>query len=123
CELVSGDRVGGPARKARRSERHPSLVRVETINGTAAEEVSDGTRYADLGAAFPSAPIELKAKDATLGEISDLAPIGRGSRVTLTGGPGSGRSATLRLLAIELAAEEGIELSVVLAGARPEELA
>ena len=27
-------------------------VRVETINGVAAEEVSDGTRYADLGAAF-----------------------------------------------------------------------
>jgi transcription termination factor Rho len=123
CELVSGDRVGGPARKARRSERHPSLVRVETINGTAAEEVSDGTRYADLGAAFPSTPIELKAKDATLSEISDFAPIGRGSRVTVTGGPGSGRSATLRLLAIELAAEEGLELSVVLAGARPEELA
>ena len=110
CELVSGDRVGGPARRARRSERHPSLVRVETINGTAAEEVSDGTRYDDLGAAFPSAPIAFKAKDATLKQIADLAPIGRGSRVTVSGAPGSGRTTTLRLLAIELAAEEGIEV-------------
>ncbi len=123
CELVAGDRVGGPARRARRSERHASLVRVETINGVAAEEVSDGTRYADLGAGFPSVPLTFKAKDATLKQITDLAPIGRGSRVTVSGAPGSGRTTTLRLLAIELAADEGLELQVVLSGSRPEELA
>ena len=33
CELVSGDRVAGPVRAPRRSERFPSLVRVDTING------------------------------------------------------------------------------------------
>ena len=33
CELVSGDRVAGPVRRPRRSERYPSLVRVDTING------------------------------------------------------------------------------------------
>src|SRR6202030_1601323 len=33
CELVSGDRVTGPVRTPRRSERYPSLVRVDTING------------------------------------------------------------------------------------------
>ena len=37
CELSTGDRVGGPVRRPRRSERHPSLARVETINGEAAE--------------------------------------------------------------------------------------
>src|SRR5207244_2540568 len=36
CELVSGDRVGGPVRPPRRSERYPSLIRVDTINGKAA---------------------------------------------------------------------------------------
>lgn len=123
CELVAGDRVAGPVRRARRSERHPSLVRVTTINGKAAEEVSDGTRYVDLGAAFPSVPLTFKAKDATLKQIADLAPIGRGSRVTVSGAPASGRTTTLRLLAIELAAEDGVEVQVVLAGARPEELA
>ena len=123
CELVAGDRVGGLARRARRSERHPSLVRVETINDVAAEEVSDGTRYADLGAAFPAVPFVFKAKDVTLKQITDLAPIGRGSRVTVSGVSGSGRTTTLRLLAIELAAEDGIELHLVLAGSRPEELA
>ena len=33
CELVSGDRVTGPVRTPRRSERYPSLVRIDTING------------------------------------------------------------------------------------------
>jgi len=32
CELVSGDRVSGPVRTPRRSERYPSLVRIDTIN-------------------------------------------------------------------------------------------
>jgi transcription termination factor Rho len=32
CELVSGDRVSGPVRPPRRSERYPSMVRIDTIN-------------------------------------------------------------------------------------------
>ena len=123
CELVSGDTIAGPVRRPRRSERYASLIRVETINGGAADEVAVGTPYDELPAAFPSTPVVFKAKDATLKQIADLAPIGRGSRVSVVGPHGSGRSTTLRLLAIELAAEEGVELSVVLAGSRPEEAA
>ncbi|MGH2981302.1 MAG: transcription termination factor Rho, partial [Solirubrobacterales bacterium] len=33
CELRAGDEVAGPARQARRGERHPALVRVERVNG------------------------------------------------------------------------------------------
>jgi transcription termination factor Rho len=46
CELVSGDEVSGPVRTPRRSERYPSLVRVDTINGSPAEAVSDGSSSA-----------------------------------------------------------------------------
>ncbi len=122
CDLVSGDRIAGPVRRPRRSERFASLVRVGTINGAPAEEVSAGTPYDDLPAVFPTEVVAFTAKDPTLKEISDLAPFGRGSRVTVLGGPGSGRTTTLRALAIELAALEGVELHIVLAGARPEEL-
>lgn len=38
CELSTGDRVSGPVRMPRRSERHASLARVETINGVPADE-------------------------------------------------------------------------------------
>ncbi len=122
CELVSGDKVSGPVRKPRRSERYPSLVRVDTINGSPAEEVAEGTPYDDLPCAFPSVRIELGSDDPTLKAIEWLTPIGRGSRVVIAGGPFSGKTETLRRLAAALAGVEGLELSLVLTGVRPEEV-
>jgi len=123
CELVSGDRVSGPVRKPRRSERYPSLVRVDTINGSPAEEVAEGTPYDDLPCALPSVRLELGSDDPTLKAIEWLTPIGRGSRVVITGGPLAGKTEALRRLAAALAGAEGLELSLVLIGVRPEEAA
>ena len=123
CELVAGDRVSGPVRRPRRSERYPSLVRVDTINGQAADEVAEGTHFDDLPCAFPSERFELGSEDPTLKAIEFLAPIGRGSRVTITGPARSGKSEALRRLAGALAGQDGLDLTVVLAGARPEEIA
>jgi transcription termination factor Rho len=123
CELVAGDRVSGPVRKPRRSERYPSLIRVDTINGQAADEVAEGTHFDDLPCAFPSERIELGGDDPTLKAIEFLTPIGRGSRVTITGPARSGKSEALRRLAGALAGAGGFELTVVLAGTRPEEVA
>jgi transcription termination factor Rho len=123
CELVSGDRVSGPVRRPRRSERYPSLVRVDTINGAPAEEVAEGTPYDELPCAFPSVRFELGSDDPTLKAIEWLTPIGRGSRVVITGGPRAGKTEALRRLAGALAGGEGLELSLVLIGVRPEETA
>jgi transcription termination factor Rho len=122
CELVSGDRVGGPRRPPRRSERFASLVRVDTINGRPAAEVADSTRFDDLPASFPSQPLRLESEDPTLQQIGERLPIGRGSRVLIVGERQSGKTETLRRLAIALAGQEGVELWLVLAGVRPEEI-
>ena len=124
CELVDGDRVGGPLRPPRRSERFPSLVRVETINGRRAEEVAEGVRFDELPAAFPSERFAFDAEDETLKAIEFLTPIGRGSRVTIAGGPHTGKSEALRRLATALAGLGAeLETAAVLVGARPEEIA
>ncbi len=123
CELVSGDVVAGPVRAPRRSERYPSLIRIDTINGRPADEVSEGTPFDELPAQFPTERFALGSDDATLKAIEWLTPLGRGSRVTITGAARSGKSEALRRLAGALAKVEGLELSVVLAGARPEEIA
>lgn len=123
CELVSGDRVAGPVRTPRRSERYPSLVRVERINGALADTVSAGTRYEDLPVDYPSERFALESKDPTLEAIEWLTPFGRGSRVLIVGAPRAGKTETLRALLGALSGREGIELSLVLAGARPEEIA
>ncbi|HEV7772303.1 MAG TPA: Rho termination factor N-terminal domain-containing protein [Conexibacter sp.] len=124
CELVDGDRVGGPVRPPRRSERFPSLVRVDTINGRSADEVSEGVRFDELPAAFPTERFAFGVEDETVSVVEFLTPIGRGSRVTIAGAAHSGKSETLRRLAEALAALDAeLETSVVLAGARPEEIA
>jgi transcription termination factor Rho len=122
CELVDGDRVSGPVRKPRRSERYPSLVRVDTINGRPADEVAEGTPFDDLPAGLPTERFALEGDDPTLGAIVHLTPIGRGSRVTVAGPAFAGKTEALRRLAVALNGVEGVEVSLVLAGVRPEEL-
>jgi transcription termination factor Rho len=123
CELVSGDRISGPVRTPRHSERYPSLARVDTINGASAESVAEGTRYEDLPTAYPSERLELDAEDPTLSAIEWLTPIGRGSRALIVGSSRAGKTEALRRLRDALAGRAGLELTVVLSGVRPEEIA
>jgi transcription termination factor Rho len=122
CELVSGDRIAGPKRAPRRSERFASLIRIETINGRPAAELADSVRFDDLPAAFPSERLKIGSDDPTLKAIEWLTPFGLGSRVTIVGASRSGKSEALRRLATALAEREELSVSVVLAGVRPEEI-
>ncbi|QEC48531.1 transcription termination factor Rho [Baekduia soli] len=123
CELVSGDRVAGPVREPRRSERYPSLVRIDTINDRPADEVAEGTHFDDLPCTLPTERLALGSEDATLKAIEWLTPIGKGSRVTITGEAHAGKSEALKRLAGALNTVEGLEVHVVLAAVRPEECA
>jgi transcription termination factor Rho len=124
CELVSGDRVTGPRRSPRRSERFAALVRIDTVNGRPAAELADGTHYDDLPASFPSTRFELESdQDSTVQAVAAATPIGRGSRVTIAGPAQSGKTELLRRLAAAFAGRDDLQVRVVLAGVRPEELA
>jgi transcription termination factor Rho len=122
CELVAGDRIGGPVRPPRRSERHPSLIRIDTINGVAADEAVHGTRIDDIEVDWPSVLIPLGEGDATLKTLAQLAPFGRGSRVVIAGPARSGKTLVLGRLAAALAALDGLEVELTAVGVRPEEL-
>jgi transcription termination factor Rho len=123
CELVNGDKVTGPRRAPQRSERFASLVRVDTINGTPATEIADRARFDDLPSEFPTAPFQFGSDaDPTLKAIESLTPIGRGSRVTITGATGAGKSFAIGGLAQALSADESLTVLVALTGVRPEEL-
>jgi transcription termination factor Rho len=115
CELRGGDEVGGPVRPPRRNERHPSLVRVENVNGAEAEPPEQRPWFGDLTPVFPSArlpaPSSLKS-----------APFGRGSRVLIAGPPGAGATSLLREIASGLAKLDDTASQVVLVGVRPEEV-
>ncbi|MGZ4177214.1 MAG: Rho termination factor N-terminal domain-containing protein [Solirubrobacteraceae bacterium] len=122
CELVSGDRIAGPKRAPRRSERFASLIRIETINGRPASELADSIRFDDLPAAFPTERLKVGSEDPTLKAIEWLTPFGKGSRVTIVGAARSGKTEALRRLVTAFADREELSVSVVLAGVRPEEI-
>jgi len=116
CELRTGDEVAGPVRAPRRSERYPSLVRVETVNGGAAEPPAERPLFEDLTAAFASERL------ATPEELQGT-PYGKGSRVAVAGPPGAGATTLLRRIVTTLGERQPeLQLTVVLAGARPEEV-
>ena len=116
CELRAGDEVSGPVRPPRRNERHPSLVRVETVNGGAAEPPEERPWFGDLTPVFPTERLAAPA-------AFDSAPFGKGSRVAVGGPPGAGASMLL-LEVVRMLAEQYADMSlqVVLAGVRPEEV-
>jgi transcription termination factor Rho len=116
CELRPGDQIEGPVRPPRRNERHPSLVRIDKVNGADAEQPADRLRFEDLTPVF--ATQALTAPDGL-----DAAPFGRGSRVAVGGPPGSGITTLLRRIVLALkAAHDDLDVVVVLAGVRPEEV-
>jgi transcription termination factor Rho len=116
CELRAGDQVSGPVRPPRRNERHPSLVRVETVNGADAEPPEERPLFAELTAVFPSEP--LKGPEALEG-----LPFGKGSRLAVSGPPGAGASTLLREMVAKLAENHpDIDLQVVLVAVKPEEV-
>ena len=114
CELRAGDEVSGPVRPPRRSERYPSLVRIDSVNGQDPEPPAERPRFEDLTAVF--ATERLPSPDGL-----DGAPFGKGSRVAIAGPPGAGATSLLRRIVASLA-DGSLEPVVVLAGVRPEEV-
>lgn len=117
CELRAGDELSGPVRPPRRNERHASLIRVDTVNGGDPESPEARPRFEDLTAIFPTERLKKTPKSLK------AVPIGRGSRVAVAGAPGAGATTLLRELAGGMAADKDVDLQIVLAGVRPEEIA
>ncbi len=88
----------------------------------AAAPTSDRARFESLPSRFPDEPFRFESDDPLLTAVESLTPIGKGSRVTITGPARAGKSDALRRLAGALAARDDLELLVVLAGVRPEEI-
>src|SRR4051812_1232490 len=89
CELRPGDEVSGPVRPPRRNERHPSLVRVATVNGQDADAPTERARFDTVNAQWPT---ERLAGPSALVDT----PFGKGSRVAIGGPPGAGATYLLR---------------------------
>ena len=110
CELRSGDEISGPVRPPRRNERHPSLIRVETVNGADAEPPEERPWFGELTPVWPT---------ESLGELNGVS-FGKGARVAVVGPSGAGATKLLQEVTGKLG--EDLAVQIVLAGVRPEEV-
>jgi transcription termination factor Rho len=121
CELRSGDEVAGPARAPRRGERHRALVHVDRVNG-GEPPTEERPAFDDLTPVLPKRRVSLAESSDVLARAVDLlTPLALGQRVLVKAAPRSGRTTLLRALAGAIAAQEGLELIVLLIDERPEE--
>ena len=122
CELRSGDEVAGPARSARRGERHRALVHVDRVNG---QEPGTSARpsFDSLPAILPERRLALDGeRSAVLTRTMDVfSPLWLGQRVLISAAARSGRTTLLRGIARAVSAAEGTELVVLLVDEAPEE--
>ena len=91
-------------------------MRVASVNGKDAEPPEERPHFADL---TPVHPTERLSGPSALEGV----PFGKGSRVAVAGAAGAGATRLLRQLVSTLAGQSGdLTVTVVLAGARPEEV-
>jgi len=121
CDLRPGDEVTGPARQARRGERHRALVHVDRVNGGEPQE-EGRVAFEDLTPEPPSRRIEIPRDAGLLARAVDLfAPLAYGQRTLIRATPHSGRTTLLRQLGKAIAGGDAT-LIVLLIDERPEEL-
>ncbi len=125
-DLRSGDLVSGPVRPPKNSERYWSLLRVQTINALAPEEIGRRPDFEQLTPVYPDQRLHLETDDPTNieGRILDLVtPIGRGQRGLIVSPPKAGKTTVIKQLANCLTSNyDDLRLLVLLVDERPEEV-
>ena len=118
--------VAGQARQPKENERFWGLLKVETVNGLAADE-SNPTRvdFETLESEYPNEQIVLTTGSEPLSTrmIDLLAPIGKGQRGLIVSPPKAGKTTLLKDIAAGVAANyPEMQLIALLIGERPEEV-
>ncbi|WEK36947.1 MAG: transcription termination factor Rho [Candidatus Pseudobacter hemicellulosilyticus] len=123
--LKTGDTVNGAVRPPKEGEKYFALLKVETINGKAPEDVRDRVPFDYLTPLFPFEKLNIfTGPSAYSTRIMDLfTPIGKGQRGLIVAQPKTGKTVLLKEVANAIAANHPeCYLMVVLVDERPEEV-
>jgi transcription termination factor Rho len=123
--LKTGDTVYGAVRPPKEGEKYFALLKVETINGKAPEDVRDRVPFDYLTPLFPYEKLNLFQSPTNYStRIMDLfTPIGKGQRGLIVAQPKTGKTVLLKDVANAIAANHPeCYLMVVLVDERPEEV-
>ncbi len=122
--LRTGDSIRGQIRPPKDGERYFALLKVETINFDAPEQLRHRINFDNLTPLYPEEKFKLEASGILTGRIIDLiAPLGKGQRALITSPPKAGKTMILKDIANAIAANHPeVYLIVLLIDERPEEV-
>lgn len=124
-DLRTGDTVVGQIRPPKDGERYFALIKVETINFEAPEELRRAGFYDHLTPLHPNEKFELEHESGNLStRIMDvLCPIGKGQRGLIVSPPRAGKTMLLQSVAHAITTNHpDVVLIVLLIDERPEEV-
>ncbi len=123
--LRTGDMVIGQIRPPKDTEKYYGLLRVESINGMAPDEVKDRPRFETLTPIFPEERFNLETDRHAIANrlLNLIAPIGKGQRGLIVSPPKAGKTTILKGIANAISTKyPRVHLMVALIGERPEEV-
>ncbi len=126
--LRRGDAVTGAIRQPREGERqnkYNPLVRLDTVNGMAPDQVRNRAEFHKLTPLYPQDRLRLETESHLLTtRVIDLVmPIGKGQRALIVSPPKAGKTMVLQSIANAITANNPeCHLMVVLVDERPEEV-
>lgn len=123
--LRTGDLVFGVARPPKEGEKYYGLLRVEAINGVAADEARRRKDFEQLTPLYPNERLIMETTAENIsGRIIDLiAPIGKGQRALIVAPPKAGKTTLLKNIANSITSNHPeVILLVLLVDERPEEV-
>ena len=129
-KLRKGDAVTGAIKQpddspAGRREKYNPLARIDTVNGTPADEMVERPEFGKLTPLYPQQRLRLETESNNLTtRIIDLvAPIGKGQRGLIVSPPKAGKTMVLQAIANGITTNHPeCHLMVVLVDERPEEV-
>ena len=123
--LRTGDQVTGHVRSPKDGERYFGLIRVEAVNGMEPDRTRTRISFDNLTPVYPTRQLTLETRPNNLTQrvIDVVAPIGRGQRALIVSPPKAGKTFFLKDIANGITSNHpDVDVMVVLAGERPEEV-
>ncbi|XJS10493.1 transcription termination factor Rho [Aerococcaceae bacterium WGS1372] len=124
-DLRNGDKVEGPARPPKSSERYSGLMQISSVNGKDPEIAKERDHFPGLTPLYPEQQIRLEQKQNAISNrlIDVFSPVGFGQRGLIVSPPKAGKTSTLKQIANGISTNyPDVELIILLIDERPEEV-
>ena len=123
--LRTGDKVIGPGKPQKESDRYQALLYIKEVNGQSPEKMMRRPSFDRLTPIYPDEKfiLETSRNELSTRIIDLIAPIGKGQRGMIVSPPKAGKTILLQKIANAIATNNpGTKLIVLLIDERPEEV-